>query len=229
MAYSELNRRGEWIARVLDRVRVPSHYELKKAALAPRAAYLRRRDAPPDKFGRAMLELHYYRPTIYSFVAAALECPDILVNADLDSGSVVVDAGAYIGEWSEKISQRYGATIHAYEPVPSASRRMQRRLAEHPNVHVHRLGLGATNERVAMSVDGPGSSVYASEGVFGSTEVEIRDVVEVFDELGLHEIDLLKVNIEGAEYDLFDRLAEAEWLPRIRVLSVQFHEWHPHA
>jgi FkbM family methyltransferase len=158
-----------------------------------------------------------------------MECPDILVNADLDAGSVVVDAGAYIGEWSETISQRYGATIHAFEPVPSAFKRMQRRLADHPNVHMHKLGLGADNERVTMSVDGPGSSMYASTGVFGSTDVEIRDVVDVFDELGLHEIDVLKVNIEGAEYDLLDRLAETDWLPRVRVLSVQFHEWHPHA
>jgi FkbM family methyltransferase len=229
MPNPELDRRSEWTARLPAIVRAPSLYELKKAALAPRAAYLRKRVATPDTFGRAMLELHYYRPTIFAFVAAAMKCPDILVSADLDSESVVIDAGAYIGEWSETISERYGATIHAFEPVPSASKRMQRRLADHPNVHVHKLGLGATNERVTMSVDGPGSSMYASKGVFGSTEVEIRDVVEVFDELGLHEIDLLKVNIEGAEYDLFDRLAEAEWLPHVRVLSVQFHEWHPNA
>jgi hypothetical protein len=59
--------------------------------------------------------------------------------------------------------------------------------------------------------------------------VQIRDVVAAFEKLGLEEIDLLKVNIEGGEYDLFDRLTSADWLRRIRFVSVQFHEWHPHA
>ena len=39
----------------------------------------------------------------------------------------------------------------------------------------------------------------------------------------------MKVNIEGGEYDLFDRLIEAGSLGRFRQVSVQFHEWHPRA
>jgi hypothetical protein len=39
----------------------------------------------------------------------------------------------------------------------------------------------------------------------------------------------MKVNIEGGEYDLFDRLVETDRLPRVQLVSVQFHEWHPHA
>ena len=51
----------------------------------------------------------------------------------------------------------------------------------------------------------------------------------MLDELGIEQIDLMKVNIEGGEYDLIDRLDTAGWLPRIALVSVQFHEWHPHA
>jgi aryl-alcohol dehydrogenase-like predicted oxidoreductase len=59
--------------------------------------------------------------------------------------------------------------------------------------------------------------------------VDERDVARALDELGLEEVDLLKLNIEGGEYDVLDRLAESHWLPRIRQVSVQFHEWLPHA
>jgi len=45
----------------------------------------------------------------------------------------------------------------------------------------------------------------------------------------IDEIDVLKINIEGGEYDLIDRLDQAGWLPRIRIVLVQFHEWHPKA
>jgi hypothetical protein len=39
----------------------------------------------------------------------------------------------------------------------------------------------------------------------------------------------MKINIEGAEYDLLERLDAASWLHRIGALSIQFHEWHPQA
>jgi hypothetical protein len=37
----------------------------------------------------------------------------------------------------------------------------------------------------------------------------------------------LKLNIEGAEYDVLDRLATAGVLPRIRSLVIQFHRVVP--
>ncbi|MGH9026660.1 MAG: FkbM family methyltransferase, partial [Acidimicrobiia bacterium] len=66
-------------------------------------------------------------------------------------------------------------------------------------------------------------------GMFGRAPVQLRDVVGVLEELGIDHVDLLKVNIEGGEFELFDRLNETGWLPRMRVVSVQFHEWHPKA
>jgi hypothetical protein len=63
----------------------------------------------------------------------------------------------------------------------------------------------------------------------GAVDVTIVDVAGAFDELGLDRIDLLKLNIEGGEYDVLDRLHETGRLPRIDQILVQFHEWHPHA
>ena len=51
----------------------------------------------------------------------------------------------------------------------------------------------------------------------------------VLDSCGIERVDLCKVNIEGGEYDLFDRLIECDWTSRITNLSIQFHEWHPNA
>ena len=48
-------------------------------------------------------------------------------------------------------------------------------------------------------------------------------VVEVLDELGAPQIDLMKVNIEGGEYDLLPALIDAGIMPRIGILQVQFH------
>jgi FkbM family methyltransferase len=206
-----------------------SRYGLKKAALWPHTVYKRRGSRDLDQFARSMLEVQYYRPTMYAFMSAIAEKPDLLVDADLDSDSIVLDVGGYIGEWSEQISSRYGSTIHAFEPAPASIQKFRERLGDAPNVELHPYGLGAANNQVPFALEGPGSMVSAKRGTFGATVIEMRDVATFLDSLGVDQIDLCKVNIEGGEYDLLDRCIETGWLSRMRVLSVQFHEWHPKA
>src|SRR3954453_18143318 len=94
-----------------------SLYELKKAVLAPRTAYRRRNE--PDMEGpiRQMFELSYYNTPTYDFLKATMANPDILVDVDADESCIVLDVGAYIGQWTTKIIDRYGATVHAFEPA----------------------------------------------------------------------------------------------------------------
>jgi FkbM family methyltransferase len=206
-----------------------TRYTMKKALLTPHTAYKRRRSGDLDHVTRAILEAQYYRPTMYAFMNATVENPDILVEADLDSRSVVLDVGAYVGEWSEQISRRYGARIHAFEPLPHAIDLFHERLDGHDNVTLHPFGLAAADGHAPLAFEGPGSRLRSGPGTFGSGIVEVRDVASTLGDLGLDHVDLCKMNIEGGEYDVFDRLIATGWLPRIDVFSVQFHEWHPKA
>jgi FkbM family methyltransferase len=206
-----------------------SAYRIKRTLLAPRTAYRRRKEREVDRFGRSMLELHAYGRAIYDFIGAKAAKPDILVDADVDDRSVVVDVGAYHGEWSEQVSQRYGSTVFAFEPDPTSFPRLVERLAKHRNTRALGYGLGGRDHEASLALAGPGSSIYGANDAFGAANVQIRDVASVLDELGVDRVDLIKVNIEGGEYDLFDRLIETSWLHRMRLVSVQFHEWHPKA
>lgn len=205
-------------------------YTLKRALLAPRTAYMRRRERSDlDHFERSMLELHYYSRALAALRRDMETKRDLLFDADLDAQSVVLDVGAYQGEWSETMARRYDATIYAFEPDPSSRPRLVERLAAHPKARVLPVGLGAADRTAALAMAGPGSSTFGAEAAFGTCPVPIRDVAAVLSELGLERIDLLKVNIEGGEFDLLDRLVATGWLPRVQQLMVQFHEWHPKA
>jgi FkbM family methyltransferase len=204
-------------------------YELKKALLRPYSARVRRRLGDLDPISRAMLDLHYYRRPMLEFMATTYANPDILTDADLDATSVVLDVGAYVGEWGARIIERYGATVHAFEPSPNEFGEMQARLGDEPRAVLHQYGLAGGTRTATLALDGPGSSVHGGPATFGTADVELRDVVATLDDLGLQEVDLLKVNIEGGEYELFDRLIEAGALGRFRQVSIQFHEWLPDA
>lgn len=205
-----------------------SAYRLKRFAASPRTAYLRWRHRDADPTARAMLEAMSYRKSMFDFMAATAAEPDILTTFDIDETSAVVDAGAFDGAWSGHIADRYACSIHAFEPSPEAVIEMGRTLAGKP-VTVHAAALGASDASAPLMLGGLGSWIGTGEAVAGSVDVEVRDVAAVFDHLGLDEIDLLKLNVEGSEFDILERLDETAWLPRVRILLIQFHERHPAA
>jgi FkbM family methyltransferase len=191
---------------------------------------MRRRERKDlDHFERSMLELHYYSRAMADLRRDMEAKRDLLFDVDLDARSVVFDVGAYHGEWSEVVAARYGCTIHAFEPDPSSFPRLVERAAAHPTVHPLEYGLGRAEGSATLSLAALGSSTFATQPALGTCTVRIRDVAALLAELGLESLDLLKVNIEGGEFDLFDRLIETGWLPRVRQVMVQFHEWHPKA
>ncbi len=211
-----------------------TRYEWQGFTSAPRVTAMRRRHPDLDPIGRAMLEEHRYRPSMFDFMGATGANPHILTDAALTSHDVVIDAGAFVGDWAAAMIDRHPCTIVAYEPGPTFST-LQDRFERIPRVDCRPYGLGAADEVVTMALAGPGSStVSARDAAFGNVDVELRDAATEFGALTVHgrlveEIALLKVNIEGGEYDLFDRLIETGWLSRIHTLSIQFHEWVPGA
>lgn len=198
--------------------------------LAPRAAWFRRRLGPdPDPYAVSILELHRYRRSICAFMVTTAANPDVLTDADLDATSVVLDVGAFVGEWAEKIRQRYGSTVYAFEPNPGAFAELGRRVGDDPGIIRLPYALATVDGTASLATDaGPGATLFHDdEGA--RVSVELRDVVTVLDELGLDHVDLMKVNIEGGEYDLLERMIDEDLLARVRVVSVQFHPWIPDA
>jgi FkbM family methyltransferase len=196
----------------------------------PRAALGRRRLPPDvDGFGRAMFELHDYSRAIGRFANAVARDPDLLTTADLDATSVAIDAGAHVGEWSRAVASRYPATVHAYEPNPKVHDRLVAAVRDLPSVHVHALALGDRDATVPLQLTGPGATTQPTDREVPTVPITMRDSAAAFDELGVEHIALLKLNIEGGEYDVLDRLIETAWIARVDAVSVQFHEWWPRA
>ena len=49
------------------------------------------------------------------------------------------------------------------------------------------------------------------------------DIVEFVDSEKITEIDLLKINIEGGEYDVIPRLLDTKMINKIKYIQIQFH------
>lgn len=151
-------------------------------------------------------------------------------RADLGPDSVIIDVGAWRGEVAQTLTDLYGARIYSFEPEPAFYADLERTFADNPKVSTYGYGLGARDETLLLEQDGQGSTVHGKlDGTNPTVEVQIRDIAAVLDELGIDHIDYIKINIEGAEFDLLERMAETGWLERTRYLLIQFHEWYDDA
>jgi FkbM family methyltransferase len=88
----------------------------------------------------------------------------------------------------------------------------------YPGVTPHR--------RANLMIDNPGGIFLAfavsEAGQKGISTVEGISVADLLRDFGWERVDLLKMDIEGAELEVLSRGTE-EWLDRVRVLAVEFH------
>ena len=185
-----------------------------------------------------LYEAYDYRPSMRHFVVATRDNPEILFDVDLPEGAAVLDVGAYIGEWSEKVLQRAAERgpsdllVHAFEPEPHAFTRLEAGVGQDRRVHLHPVGLGGRDRAEQLAIGGPGSSVFIdgdTPGFLGAADIELRDAGPMLSSLGVDRFDLVKINIEGGEFELLDRLHHSGWLARMGTVIIQFHEFGPDA
>ena len=139
----------------------------------------------------------------------------------LDQSSVILDIGAYQGKFAVGIFERYRPIIHCFEPITQYFQELRVNTRQTGAI-LHNYGVGARTELVQISVDGDQSSV-----VFGSEQyetVQIKSMSDIWAELGLSTVDLVKINIEGMEYDLLDHIVACGLHNSMRNLQIQFHQ-----
>ena len=128
--------------------------------------------------------------------------------------------------------------MFAFEPSPVNHELLARNVAENPElasrIRLFRHGLGARDEQVTLGAKGAaqfGASVFHEAGdgrllpVRPAAVVPLRDAAAVLREIGMDRRTLLKIDIEGAEYEVLRVIAPllAEHRP---WLHVSFHPFN---
>lgn len=138
---------------------------------------------------------------------------------------VIVDAGANTGAASLYFTMRFpGATIIALEPEQSNFRLLCRNMEPYHSVKCINAALWDTEGW--LSLRNPSADHYAYQ--FGENEennVTVRCITlpALMHEAGAEIIDILKMDIEGAEYQVLGR--SHEWIRRVRMMIVELHEY----
>jgi FkbM family methyltransferase len=140
---------------------------------------------------------------------------------DLTRDSLVLDLGGYQGQWASDIFSRYCCKIIIFEPVSEYAQQISKRFISNDKIRVLQCGLGGVSREDVIGICGDGSSLFGNTNAKES--IQILDVAFWIREQNIVSIELMKINIEGGEYELLDRLIETDLIRIVKNVQVQFH------
>lgn len=156
---------------------------------------------------------------------------------NLTPDSTVIDLGGYKGLWAKDIVNKFDCTVHSYEAVERYFNQIN-----HKNVNPYKLAVTCKTGTDYIHVCDEGSAVGSladdkkkndSDSSYQSNiqshsniplekinTIDINEILEEFDK-----VDLLKINIEGGEYDILSRMCSTGTINKVNNLQIQFHNF----
>lgn len=145
-------------------------------------------------------------------------------NFNLNKNSIVIDAGGYRGDWAEKIYNLYKCRIHIFEPVWAFYNYIHQKFKKNNKISIYNKGVFDRDKDVFIYYNKDSTSIYKKEG-----EGELSKMCNLNDFIrDIGSVDLLKLNVEGAEYAVLKSMVEAGTHKSVKNILVQFHKIGEH-
>ena len=152
----------------------------------------------------------------HSFLTAPLRC-----------GATVLDLGASTAEFSHRIALAHHVNCHAYEAHPANFAA----IVENERVTKHNFLVGAHSEGSLEVAEHENGFAWVSAGLSntgmetgGSFTVQNISLGKILKKTGVEYISLVKVDIEGGEFDFFAGASDEEIL-RCEQFTIEFHDF----
>lgn len=139
---------------------------------------------------------------------------------------VIIDAGANIGFFSILMKNRFpGAKIICIEPDTENCEVLKKNLNPYKNVEIVNAGLWNSLTKLTVLDKynaGYSAMVVEEDPIDGKVDAITMD--SLMKAHGLEQVDILKIDIETSEKELFSNNYE-QWLPRVRMIIIELHDW----
>lgn len=154
----------------------------------------------------------------------------------LNDHPLIFDVGAFVGQVTDHYRKLFPfALIHSFEPFPPAFRHLQQNTSRDPMIRAHNMAISDKCETVAFNSNAfaPTNSLLKTDkdgkAYWGDGVLNTRDEITVSattidhfcEEQGVAMIDILKLDIQGAEYKAF---AGAEEMLSKQSISIIYTE-----
>lgn len=142
----------------------------------------------------------------------------------VSSAAYIIDAGAHVGCASAWFSSRYpNAKIISIEPHPENFKLLTLQASTRPNITPVQAGLW--KRMGELSIANPTANTWSFQVTDSSQAPHSLPAVTIDQLLKTHRfphVDILKIDIEGAEIEVFE--TADKWIDSVRTLVVEVHD-----
>ena len=143
---------------------------------------------------------------------------------------VILDIGANIGITSIYLTKKFpNSKIFSFEPLLENYDILKKNTENYKNIKVFNFGLGKKDETldIYLSDDSEnfgGGSFFPEVGGTSNRKVkcEIKNIQDTLVELDMKEVDLIKIDTEGAEFDILTSLNK-KYLKSVKWITGELH------
>lgn len=144
------------------------------------------------------------------------------------SGLTVVDIGANKGYFTMKAANNPLNKVYAFEPIASTFKALEANISQNQATNVKAFNVGVASKNEVREFNFSTDKSIISSMVFtqaGQTEkIPCITLADVFTQNQLKTIDLLKMDCEGAEFEILYNTTP-EVLSKIKVLRMEYHDF----
>ena len=139
---------------------------------------------------------------------------------------LIIDGGANIGMSALYFARRFPkASILAIEPDPANCALLQHNTRDQKGVEAIQAGLWSQSGHLRIKDRSADANAFQVEWTESPTadSMPAVSIAELLEKSGRQTIDILKLDVEGAEKELFQSGYDA-WLPKTKLLIVELHD-----
>ncbi len=145
------------------------------------------------------------------------------LDYDISEDDLVIDLGGYEGDWASKIYDKYNCNIFVFEPVDEFHQAIKNKFIKEQKIKVFNCGLGPVTKKEDIYLSEDASSIINQNGTKKS--IDIENIKTFLQNHKITKVKLLKINIEGAEYELLEYMGQNNLFEIFENIQIQFHKY----
>jgi len=140
----------------------------------------------------------------------------------LNEHSVVVDLGSHVGACAEEFIKKYGCTVHSVEAVPE----IYEKIRETEQLKKYHYAITKESGTTTLYLPNELCATTHVSSKLGDTKIRVPAIRldEFLRKYNIEKIDLLKLDIEGSELEVFETMSGDE-LKHVQQITVEFHDF----
>lgn len=171
-----------------------------------------------------------FRPDLYAdnmVVNAIFNLKEYALPMEDFQPKLILDCGANIGCSAVYFANKYPeAQIYSVEPEINHRHLLKFNTVMYENIHVVESALWDKETFIRVEDKGFGDLAFMTFETTADDPEALKTVTvpKLLADSGFEEIDLLKIDIEGAEKEVFSADDVHDWLPKVKVLVIELHD-----